>query len=654
LNNIGGVYSDLGEKQKALEFYNQALPLIRAVGDKRGEATTLNNIGSVYDALGEKQKALEFYNQALPLRRAVGDKRGEAATMHNLMFYWKKANNPRFAVFYGKQSVNLYQELRRNIQGLDKEIQKTYLKSVEDSYRYLADIHIAQGRISEAEQVLAMLKEEETLSYLRRDDKVAKELLQTVSLTDAEREAIKRYEELGDQITKIGKEYGELEAESRIYEFGKFPKQARFDELKKQLADATLTFQKFLDELKIKFGQKDERVVKVESGLQNILKSLGEKKTAIVSTIVGEKRLNIIVTTADTQRAHTVEISEEEVNRLVVEFRQALTNPEIDPRPAGQKLYDILVKPIEKDLAGIGAETIVWSLDGTLRYVPTAALWDKEKGYLAERFASSVITVASLRTIESAPLEQEKLNALGVGVSKETEGFSALSAVPDELDCIITDANNKTVSLAPKCQTGVMSGKKYLDEKFTLQAFEFEAGKYPILHIASHFSLNPGNDRDSFLLLGGGNERRFTVEKLRGLSLVKVELIALSACNTATPGGEKANGVEIEGFGVVAQKQGAKAVLATLWSVADDSTQKWMVKFYELYGKQNLGKAESIRRSQLAMIYGNYKPADGNTKRGTAVFNLNGTKQIPFNKDDNAPLAHPFYWSPFILFGNWK
>jgi tetratricopeptide (TPR) repeat protein len=48
------VYSDLGEKQKALEFYNQALPLFRAVGDREGEATTLNNISRVYNSLGEK------------------------------------------------------------------------------------------------------------------------------------------------------------------------------------------------------------------------------------------------------------------------------------------------------------------------------------------------------------------------------------------------------------------------------------------------------------------------------------------------------------------------------------------------------------------------------------------------------------------------
>jgi len=55
LLGIGRAYSDLGEKQQALDYYKRSLPLSQAVGDKAGEATTLNNIGKVYDNLGEKR-----------------------------------------------------------------------------------------------------------------------------------------------------------------------------------------------------------------------------------------------------------------------------------------------------------------------------------------------------------------------------------------------------------------------------------------------------------------------------------------------------------------------------------------------------------------------------------------------------------------------
>jgi tetratricopeptide (TPR) repeat protein len=54
------------------------------VGDRGGEAATLNNIGGVYSDLGEKQKALDYYNQALPISRAVGDPYGEATILDNI------------------------------------------------------------------------------------------------------------------------------------------------------------------------------------------------------------------------------------------------------------------------------------------------------------------------------------------------------------------------------------------------------------------------------------------------------------------------------------------------------------------------------------------------------------------------------------------
>jgi len=541
---MGKIANNLGDKQNALDYFNRALPLWREVGDKSREATTLNNIGLVYDDLGEKQKALNYYNQALPLRKTVGDKSGEAVTLHNLMFVWYELGNPRFAVFYGKQAINAYQRLRANISGLDREIQKTFLKSVESSYRYLANILIEQGRIPEAEQVLAMLKEEEYFAYLRRDDNVAKSLLRTASLTPDEAESIKRYNELADRITAVGKEYGELYQEKRKpeYEDKAFPQQARLGELKQALDDATVAFSRFLEDLKITFGKEDKRVAEVESGLQSMLKSMNMKHTAIVSTIVGDDRLNIFITTADTQRAHTIEIKAAAVNKLVAEFRAAVTNAQVDPHNAGKKLYDILVGPIEKDLAGINADTIVWSLDGTLRYAPVAALWDG-LGYLVQRYSNVIITLASQKNLEKEITDKSLWRALGVGVSKEYENFLALSAVPDELDCIVTDQVGKVVSVNPICQSGVVNGKKLIDESFTKNAFIDAMGRdYRLVHIASHFSMQPGDIKDSFLLLGGGNDRKLSVNEIKQSMFNGVELLTLSACNTAV-GGEKSNGV---------------------------------------------------------------------------------------------------------------
>jgi tetratricopeptide (TPR) repeat protein len=78
LISIGNVYSATSQPQKALESYQQALPLYRQAGDKRGEAGVLTNIGNVYRDTGQPQKALESYQQALPLHRQVGHKAHEA------------------------------------------------------------------------------------------------------------------------------------------------------------------------------------------------------------------------------------------------------------------------------------------------------------------------------------------------------------------------------------------------------------------------------------------------------------------------------------------------------------------------------------------------------------------------------------------------
>ncbi|MEM7714752.1 MAG: CHAT domain-containing tetratricopeptide repeat protein [Cyanobacteria bacterium P01_A01_bin.68] len=105
LTNIGGVYDDLGEKKKALQYLNQALPILRAVGNKRIEAATLNNIGGVYDDLGEKKKALQYLNQALPILRAVGDKGGEALTLNNIGAIYDSLGEKQKALQYLNQAL---------------------------------------------------------------------------------------------------------------------------------------------------------------------------------------------------------------------------------------------------------------------------------------------------------------------------------------------------------------------------------------------------------------------------------------------------------------------------------------------------------------------------------------------------------------------
>lgn len=247
-----------------------------------------------------------------------------------------------------------------------------------------------------------------------------------------------------------------------------------------------------------------------------------------------------------------------------------------------------MVGPVAEDLKQVKAETLMWSLDGVLRYIPVGASYDGEK-YLIEQYRSVIFTLASHARLKDLPSPTWK--GLGLGVSKAHGEFGALPGVVEELQGIIREEELGEME-------GVLPGAVRLDETFTAETLRITLRqRYPLVHIASHFQFRPGNETDSFLLLGDGNHLSLAQIKSLPNLFGGVELLTLSACNTAT-GGAGADGKEGEGFGVLAQRQGAKAVVASRWPVADESTKELMQKFYQLRESQpGMPKVEALRQA---------------------------------------------------------
>ncbi len=130
LLGIGRVYADLGEKQKALQFYNQALPLLHTLEDRGIKAITFNNIGQVHHNLGEMQKALQYYNQGLLLYRAVGDRGGEGTTLNNIGQSYSNLGENQKALQYLNQALPLLRAAgNRGVEGTTlNNIGGVYLK----------------------------------------------------------------------------------------------------------------------------------------------------------------------------------------------------------------------------------------------------------------------------------------------------------------------------------------------------------------------------------------------------------------------------------------------------------------------------------------------------------------------------------------------
>ena len=643
LTEIGDTYSALGERQKALESYNQALPILREVGDRSGEADALNSVGETYNALGEKQKALDYMNHALQLATAVSDPLLEASIFNDLMLN-QKAPQPTLAIFYGKQAVNLLQQVRGNIKGLGKELQKSFLASKEDYYHDLADLLIAQGRLPEAQQVLGLLKQQEYSDYVRGE---TANMLSPLTLTPAEKEAEEDYQKSTAQLVALGEQWAELKKiTARTAE-----QEKQYQQLSDQLDAASKGLNDYYARLYLLFGKNSEankQVADVKGDVSLLKQTIARMPhTVALYTLVGKDRISVIVISGTTTVAREYAIPEADLNKKVAEFEQALRDPAKDPKPPAQELYKILIGPVKADLDQAEAQTLVWSLDGVLRYVPMAALYDG-KQYVVEKYNTVTITPASIAHLAEKP-DVSSLSAAAMGISRKyEEGLTALPAVVGELDGVVKDAQVQGAN-------GVLPGTILLNGQFTEKAMESQlGGQHAVMHIASHFVFKPGDDSQSYLLLAGRDEGgqgfHLTVADFRDnqkLALDDTDLLTLSACETGMSG-NASNGREVDGLGTTAQLKGAKAVISSLWEVDDASTGELMGDFYKRWaeGGGKVTKVEALREAQLDLLLGKVKPLAGASGRG-----MGRAKPV---HEVAAGYAHPYYWAPFVLMGNWR
>jgi CHAT domain-containing protein len=656
---LADVYSLIGNTRSALVKFQLALSEFSKMGDAWSEANIRMSIGRIFSLLDQQDKAQGHYLQALPLYRLTGSRPQEAAVFDALQRSFRKSGNTRLAISFGKKAVNQIQSLRGEIKGMAQEVRDSYLKQVESAYRDLADILISEGRLNEAQEVLGMMKEEEVFGFVRRDSAEIEKLSKRADLRDDERKALERFEAIADRIASLGNEFARLkEKRSELAEGQRLSNedQMRFDEIAADLEQVNGRFQVFLRELSDEFANKPRIVndIQENAGLQSDLRSWGDGVVAVY-TVAGDERYRVILTTPEVQVDGRYEIGSADLNKKIAAFRAAVQDPRVDPRALGKEIYDVVVRPIEKQLEGARARTILWSLDGSLRYLPLAALWDG-KQYFGQKYRNVVMTLASRTRLSDEPAGDWRLLGLGVTTAKEliepngtrTLKFSALPAVRVELSSIVREEQQPA-------DLGVVSGRSLFDEEFTEKSLkERLAQRYKVVHIASHFSFRPGDMTKSFLLLGDGTA--LTMEKFKTspqLRFTGVELLTLSACDTAA-GEPDANGKEVESFAVIAQQNGAKAVLATLWPVADESTSAFMTEFYRIKNdKPSVSKAEAIQLAQKAMLDGSIKSSgQGN---GCRADNFGSdSKDRPFRCDPNSPFSHPYFWSPFVLIGNWR
>jgi CHAT domain-containing protein len=331
-----------------------------------------------------------------------------------------------------------------------------------------------------------------------------------------------------------------------------------------------------------------------------------DTQAALIYPIILSDRLEIIVSlTNQPLRHYTTYIPQLELEEILRQMRSSL-RPNLSNQARlkiAKKVYDILIKPTEADLATNNIKTLVFVLDGVMKNLPMSALYDGEK-YLVEKY--SLAQTPGLQLLSPQPLQQKPLNILVAGISEARQGFTPLPGVAVEVK-----------GIASEIPTQVL-----FNETFTTADIQkiIRETPFPVIHLATHGQFS-SNVEETFILTW---DNRINVKELGAILQTReqdndnpIELLVLSACQTAQ--GDRRAPLGIAG---VAVRSGARSTLATLWSVDDKSAAEFMVEFYRQLAKSKVTKAEAIRLAQLKLL-------------------------------QQREYSNPFYWAPFVLLGNW-
>jgi CHAT domain-containing protein/tetratricopeptide (TPR) repeat protein len=629
LENLGLVYTQLGEYQTAGQVYQEALEILDRLGNQGGIGTIKNHLGALYLAQGNNDKALELLHEALTIFKKIKDPSQEAIALSNVSQVLAEKNQLEMAILFAKQAVNLIEEIRRELRSgsegyapLPLEERQSFTNTVADIYRHLADLLLQQDRVEEAHQVLDLLKVHEIDQHLRNVQSNNAAEIQ-VELHPQEQKILTEYESLHTEAIALGQELETLQA---IPPSQRSPEQQqRLTEILKLQQEQRVKFNQFiLRSDVVEMSQQLQRNTAGESldltmlnRLRTTLQGL-DRNAVVFYPLILDDRLELVLVTANSPPIHrSVLVSKQEFNQAILDFRDALTNPRRRRRinrvkVAGQKLYNLLIQPIEEDLAMAGTKTILYAPDGQLRYVPLSALYDGSQ-WAIERWAVNNVTAASLSNFAT-----DRINSpVAILAGAFSEGKYRFQAGETQYDFSGLPFAGEEVETIEKIipETTPLFNTQFSSESIQTQ---INSHHYNVLHFATHAAFVNGEPEESFILFGNGD--RLTLRDVESWSLPDIKLVVLSACQTGV-GSVFGDGKEILGFGYQMQKIGARVSLASLWSVDDRATQVLMNNFYTtIHRHPNMSMAESLQRSQMLLLDSDYQ--------------------------------HPYYWSGFILIGN--
>ena len=596
LTNLATLYEQLGQNDRALGYYQQALADAEQMPVSE-RAQLLSNAGTLYRRLGDGVKALETYRAAQALYRQQQLSDGEIHVLQNIGL----ARALDMADLPGAE---------REFTGALRLAQASANRREETlAYLFRAEALYRMGRLPEAgDDFSAALAAARSLGAVEEQWTSLDGLARIARAQGDAAEALARFREAIALIESLrsGLERSSLKAEflankRRVYD-------GAIDVMLSQPGLDSAHLFAILEQARARNLQDALRGGPIE--LKTIQAKLKPGSVLLEYWLAG-RNLAALWATSSTSGFWRKTLPDD---ADVADLSKALRAPGKDWRAISERWGTIL-------LGGIPLSAQVKQLlivpDGALAEVPFEAL---DSAQVVRRFAVSYLPSASLLTQTPGRRRvmpwQQRLIAFGdplVDSGTALPGDTQWSKLPDaarELEGIRTSLPGRTLIHAASDDR-----KRYLLEKSAVTA--------PLLHLSTHASVDltdPGRSRILFTHEQGqpGSQYLFQGE-LQSLKLRDVDLVTLSACDTER--GKLTPGEGVQGFSRAFLAAGAHSTVTTLWRAADGPSADLMRVFYQHLGRGE-SKAQSLRAAKLAFL------------------------------DSHMDLEQPVFWAPFILTGD--
>lgn len=623
---LGAVYRLQGKYDLALDYLKRSLALAEQVGDKAETATILFHLGELHNSKRDYVKAIEYSDRAASLSKQINLPQTCYLALTEKGKALRALEQPDLAQKNILEAVATIEQLRSQVSGGEHDYQRFFQNRV-SPYHEMIDLFFDRNDPAQALVYAERAKARVLLDVLRNGRVNINKLMS-------------RDEQLEEQRLYV--DLISLNAQVNAGKMRQPPDDMYAKGLETQLQKARNAYEEFQvnlyaahPEMKVKQGLLPQFTMQDASTL------IPDDRTALLEYAVKDDRTFLFVLTRDSKRqskieirAYSIKAGRDELSKLVGNFRKLLAVNHPGFRKPAEQLYELLVKPVERQLGGKTTVCIV--PDGPLWELPFQALQASADKFLQELYA--IYYAPSLQVLREMKKKAPDLKISSIGKNRRNEAAlkSELYAIGNPAiggEALARAQGIRNTPFVPLPETEIevqtigaeVYGQKacniHIGSSAQEEAVKAEMGKYRVVHFATHGVLNDHNPLYSYLVLATGNRSNedglLEAWELMEMNL-KAEMVVLSACDTAR--GHIGDGEGMIGMTWALFVAGVPTTVASQWKIPSETTTKLMVAFHK--NAKKMSKAEAWREAALEMI-----------------------------KDPRYRMK-PFYWAGFVVVGN--